>query len=47
VVGPRAFDLRAERDENGPGRTYTITYRATDACGNAATSSAKVTVPIR
>jgi hypothetical protein len=38
--------LRAERDENGTGRTYTVTYRATDACGNATTDSATVTVPL-
>jgi predicted extracellular nuclease len=41
------FRLRAERDENGTGRVYTITYRATDACGNTTTASATVTVPRR
>jgi predicted extracellular nuclease len=40
------FRLRAERNENGAGRTYTITYRATDACGNSTTRSATVSVPI-
>jgi predicted extracellular nuclease len=40
------FRLRAERNENGTGRTYTITYRATDACGNSTTRSATVRVPI-
>ena len=44
--GDRAFDLRAERNENGSGRVYTIRYRATDACGNATVASATVTVPI-
>jgi len=32
----REFSLRAERAGNGPGRTYTITYGATDASGNVA-----------
>jgi endonuclease/exonuclease/phosphatase family metal-dependent hydrolase len=41
------FRLRAERDENGTGRIYTITYRASDACGNTTTASATVTVPRR
>ncbi|MFB0501096.1 MAG: HYR domain-containing protein, partial [Candidatus Bathyarchaeia archaeon] len=29
---------------NGSGRTYTITYQATDASGNTAQASATVTV---
>ncbi len=37
--------LRAERDGNGPGRTYTITYQASDHSGNAAIASTQVTVP--
>jgi len=45
-VDQDTFRLRAERNENGAGRTYTITYRAVDACGNATTESASVTVPI-
>ena len=45
-VTSRTFDLRAERNENGSGRVYTIRYRATDACGNTAVGSATVTVPI-
>jgi hypothetical protein len=43
----RTFSLRAER-ETGQGRTgrvYTVTYRVTDASGNATTKSATVTVP--
>jgi predicted extracellular nuclease len=40
------FDLRAERNENGSGRTYTLTYRAVDDCGNATTGAATVRVPI-
>ena len=41
------FTIRAERDETGTGRTYTITYRATDGSGNAATQSVNVSVPVR
>jgi len=40
------FNLRAERNETGAGRTYTVTYRATDASGKSATQSATVTVPV-
>jgi hypothetical protein len=39
------ISLRAERSGNGPGRTYTLTYRATDASGNATTATATVSVP--
>lgn len=39
------FALRAERSGSGPGRVYTVTYRATDPTGNAATGSAAVRVP--
>jgi uncharacterized protein len=46
VVGDNTFKLRAERDENGSGRVYTIAYRATDACGNSSEASATVTVPV-
>ena len=41
------FHLRAERSESGTGRIYTITYRATDACGNRTTRSATVRVDLR
>ncbi|MHB1312700.1 MAG: InlB B-repeat-containing protein [Gemmatimonadaceae bacterium] len=37
--------LRAERDGNGPGRTYTLTYSGTDQAGNATTASCTVKVP--
>jgi streptogramin lyase len=37
--------LRAERDGNSNGRTYIITYRATDDSGNSSTASVTVTVP--
>ena len=39
------FQARAERDETKTGRIYTITYRATDTCGNTTTASATVRVP--
>jgi len=44
-TGDLEFSLRAERKGRGPGRTYIVTYRATDSAGNAATSSATVFVP--
>jgi hypothetical protein len=37
--------LRAERDGKGPGRVYTLTYRASDTSGNATTALGVVTVP--
>jgi uncharacterized membrane protein len=37
--------LRAERIDGGPGRTYTLTYRVTDAAGNANEASIFVRVP--
>jgi uncharacterized protein len=45
IVDEDSFRLRAERAGNGSGRVYTITYRATDACGNTVTERATVTVP--
>jgi hypothetical protein len=42
-----AFQLRAERDRLGSGRTYTVTYRATDAAGQMVTTSATVLVPLK
>jgi uncharacterized protein DUF4114 len=41
----RSFMLRAERSGKGPGRTYTVTYRATDASGNSTLATATVSVP--
>lgn len=41
----RQFQLRADRFGTGSGRTYTITYSATDASGNTATKTTTVTVP--
>lgn len=39
------IELRAERSGIGPGRTYEITYAATDASGNTASASALLRVP--
>jgi hypothetical protein len=41
----RDGQLRAERAGGGPGRVYTLTYRATDQAGNTATATCTVTVP--
>jgi len=41
----KSVQLRAERDGGGDGRVYTITFKVTDASGNATTKTAKVTVP--
>jgi predicted extracellular nuclease len=46
IVGDYEFELRAERSGVGTGRTYTITYEATDSCGNSTTGSAVVSVPL-
>ncbi len=39
-----SFSVRAERMENGPGRTYTATYQASDGSGNTASDSGNVVV---
>jgi hypothetical protein len=41
----RTFMLRAERSGKGNGRTYTVTYQATDASNNTTTKTATVIVP--
>jgi uncharacterized protein len=46
IVDDDTFMLRAERSGFGTGRIYTITYQATDACGNTTVVSATVTVPL-
>jgi Pullulanase X25 domain len=46
IIDDFTFRLRAERSETGSGRIYTITYQATNACGDTTTQSATVTVPI-
>jgi hypothetical protein len=40
-----SFLLRAERAGTGPGRVYTVTYRATDDSSNSIDSVSTVTVP--
>jgi predicted extracellular nuclease len=45
ILNDYTFQLRAERAGTGAGRVYTITYLATDACGNWTEASATVTVP--
>ena len=47
VIAPdcKSVQLRSERSGNGNGRVYTITFKVTDASGNVATATAKVTVP--
>jgi hypothetical protein len=46
IVDDVTFRLRAERSGVGTGRVYTITYEATDACGNTTQESAVVSVPL-
>lgn len=46
VVGPLLVSLRAERDSDGDGRTYTITVECTDSLGNSTTGNTTVTVPL-
>ncbi|PYT03071.1 MAG: hemolysin, partial [Acidobacteria bacterium] len=41
----KTAQLRAERQGNGDGRVYTITFRVKDAAGNVKTATAKVAVP--
>ncbi len=45
IVDNDTFDLRAERSGGGNGRIYTITYQATNTCGNTVTTTATVAVP--
>jgi hypothetical protein len=40
----RSFLLRAERNTSSNPRIYTVTYRVTDAAGNATMASAQVQV---
>ena len=44
ITGLLTVNLRAERDDEGAGRAYTITVRCTDAFGNASTGTARVLV---
>jgi hypothetical protein len=45
IVDNNTVKLRAERSRNGAGRVYTLTYQATNVCGNTTTATATVTVP--
>jgi len=47
AIGTPDFDflLRAERSNTGDGRIYSVSYKATDASGNAIWTTRKVTVP--
>jgi hypothetical protein len=42
----REFQLRAERSSSGAGRTYTATYRLTEAAGGGAVGTATIFVPM-
>ena len=46
IVDDFTFKLRAERSGVGDGRIYTITYEATDTCGNSTLATATVTAPL-
>jgi len=41
----KSVQLRAERDGDGDGRVYTITFKVTDSSGNVGTATARVVVP--
>jgi hypothetical protein len=41
----KSVQLRAEREGNGNGRVYTITFKVTDASGNVGRTTATVVVP--
>jgi tripartite motif-containing protein 71 len=41
----KSVQLRSERDGNGDGRVYTITFKVRDSSGNVGTATAKVSVP--
>jgi len=45
IINDFTFSLRAERSGPGCGRTYTITYEATDSSGNSAIAIVTVEVP--
>jgi hypothetical protein len=40
----KSVQLRAERDDSGDGRVYTITFRVTDSSGNTTTATARILV---
>jgi hypothetical protein len=41
----KSVQLRSEREGNGNGRVYTITFKVTDTHGNVGTATARVVVP--
>jgi hypothetical protein len=41
----KSVQLRADRNGNGDGRVYTITFRVRDASGNTTTKAAKIAIP--
>jgi len=45
ITGPLTASLRAERSNDGLGRLYTITVRATDSVGNVSHRTTSVLVP--
>lgn len=45
IVDDFTVQLRAERSGRGMGRVYTLTYKATDTCGNETLASVQVVVP--
>jgi glycosidase len=45
IIDAHHVRLRAERDDSGNGRVYTIRITSTDASGNSATKTLTVTVP--
>jgi hypothetical protein len=45
AAGCKSIQLRAERQNNGNGRVYTITFRLRDTTGNTTTGTAKVYAP--
>jgi len=45
IKDSQTVDLRAERQGDGNGRVYTISYKVTDASGNTATGSCQAFVP--
>jgi uncharacterized repeat protein (TIGR01451 family) len=45
ITGPLTVNLRSERAQSGPGRTYTITVACKDSSGNISTGTVTVFVP--
>jgi hypothetical protein len=41
----KSVQLRSEREGDGNGRVYTVTFKVRDAAGNVGTANAKVYVP--